>query len=144
MFTFRATAEAGALVELPAFISHLMGIDIYARWNGQTEDEEDQTYRYPFSIASGHAGYLREAYHGAPYATRYLFAEAFETGRARIPAAVLRGRLPHTLTLAAEREERLYGSDDVVAVLQSYQDFVALCEQKERQTGEPVTIIASY
>ena len=54
-----------------------MGIDIYARWKGQTEAEE-QAQNTGFSAVHGHVGYLREAYHGEPYATRYLAAEAFE------------------------------------------------------------------
>ena len=46
-----------------------MGIDIYARWNGQSSAEQQAQYT-GFSIEHGHVGYLREAYHGAPYATR--------------------------------------------------------------------------
>jgi hypothetical protein len=42
-----------------------------------------------FSVEHGHLGYLREAYHGEPYATRVLVPESFETGRAEIPAATL-------------------------------------------------------
>ena len=29
-------------------------------------------------------------------------------------------------------------------VIKSFADFVELCERKERETGEPVTILASY
>jgi hypothetical protein len=47
-----------------------MGIDIYMRWKGQT-DEETQAQFVGFSVVHGHVGYLREAYHGAPYATKY-------------------------------------------------------------------------
>ena len=77
-----------------------MGIDIYTRWKGQT-DEETQAQMTGFSIVHGHVGYLREAYHGEPYATKYLLREAFEhPDRCRIPASVLRQRLPHTLALS--------------------------------------------
>jgi hypothetical protein len=122
-----------------------MGIDIYARWRGQSQEEIEAQY-CGFSTVAGNVGYLREAYHGEPYATRHLCAEAFAEGEAAIPAATLRERLPQTLILAEERERRLYGGkeEDIRAVKQSFSDFVSLCEQKERETGVPVRIIASY
>jgi len=43
------------------------------RWNGQTKAEIEAQYT-GFSVVHGHVGYLREAYHGAPYATEYLVA----------------------------------------------------------------------
>lgn len=98
-------------------------------------------------MVHGHVGYLREASHGDPYATRCLVPAAFATGEARIPAALLQERLPQTLQLAEERERVLYQETDKDArqqVKQSLTDFVALCAQKERETGEPVSIIASY
>ena len=106
-----------------------MGIDIYARWRGQTEEEQDAQIT-GFSVVHGHAGYLREAYHGEPYATRSLVAEAFENGEAAIPAALLRERLPQTLALAEERTRTLYGETDeqeIAHVKQSFTAFVALC-----------------
>jgi hypothetical protein len=125
-----------------------MGIDIYAHWRGQTR-EEKQAQVCGFDATAGKIGYLREAYHGEPYATRYLVREAFESNdaAARIPAAVLRERLPHTLELAMERERRVYGEASAAPddpVVRSYTDFVTLCETKERETGQPVKIIASY
>ncbi|NBT75130.1 hypothetical protein EBZ80_24225 [bacterium] len=71
-----------------------MGIDIYLEWDGM-EEEEKQAQATGFSVTSGNVGYLREAYHGGPYATRILVREAFdaEDCRAEIPAAVLRERL---------------------------------------------------
>ena len=126
-----------------------MGIDIYAEWKGQTEEEEEAQCT-GFSVEDGHVGYLREAYHGAPYATHYLVAEAFDStdGEAQIPASVLRERLPETIRLAKERQRIVYnrkGSipDDDPAI-KSFTDFVALCERMEQKTGEPVTILASY
>ncbi len=126
--------------------STTMGIDICARWRGQTEDEIQAQYRAGFSVEAGGIGYLREVYHGEPYATRHLCAEAFAAGEADIPSATLRDRLPETLRLAEERERRLYAADeeDIRAVKQSFSDFVSLCERKERETGFPVRIIASY
>ena len=123
-----------------------MGIDIFTRWNGQTE-EERTAQNTGFSVHHGHVGYLREAYHGTPYATTYLVAEAFENGQAQIPAAVLKARLPLTIKLVTEREEQLYGTTDrseIERVIASFIDFVQLCERKEAETGEPVTILASF
>jgi hypothetical protein len=123
-----------------------MGIDIYARWKGQT-DEEIKAQITGFSVVHGHVGYLREAYHGEPYATKYLLQEAFERpDRCQIPASVLRERLPHTLELV-EKRVRVHGPAEAAVlarVKQSFVDFVELCEAKERATGEPVLIIASF
>ena len=124
-----------------------MGIDVFARWRGQTADERKRMEEAWLSIDCGHAGYLREAYHGEPYATQYLVSEAFasETDQARIPAAVLRERLAYTLELAAERERTVYDYKGDIThehpALKSFIDFVELCERKERETGAPVTII---
>jgi hypothetical protein len=125
-----------------------MGIAIYARWKGQT-DAEEAAQSAGCSVVHGHVGSLREAYHSEPYATRYLVPEAFEhpTGRVQIPAAVLREQLPQTLALVAVREQVVYDEHDPEAireVQQRFERFVELCEAKERDTGEPVTIIASY
>ena len=124
-----------------------MGIDIYTRWKGQTKEEVHAQYT-GFSTVHGHVGYLREAYHGAPYATKYLLREAFERpDRCQIPASVLRERLPQTLALVEERERKVYGETDAAAIAEvkkSFVDFVELCEAKERATGTPVLIIASF
>lgn len=125
-----------------------MGIDIYARWSGQSEDEIKAQYT-GFSIVHGRVGYLREAYHGEPYATEYLVREAFESkdGTARVPSKTLRERLPRTLELVRERERVVYheeDEDEIRKVMKSFTAFVELCERKERETGAPVTIVASY
>jgi|SRR5579859_223911 len=68
--------------------------------------------------------------------------------RRRIPARTLRSRLEHAIELALERQSDIYGFIDepsqVEPVLKSFRDFVSLCEAKELQTGEPVTIVVSY
>jgi hypothetical protein len=124
-----------------------MGIDIYAKWKNQNEAEQTAQSEVFLSATEGRKGYLREAYHGEPYATRFLCAEAFgmEDG-ARIRAAVLKERLPDTLALVEERERKIYKSKphEIEEVKQSYRDFVALCQEKERETGEAVRIVASY
>ena len=124
-----------------------MGIDIYARWRDQTGDEEEAQYKAGFDSTVGDIGYLREAYHGEPYATKVLVPEAFEEHRVPIYAATLESRLPATLVVAEAREREIYGVTDqaeIDHVLKSYRDFVALCARKEAETGEPCLIIASY
>jgi hypothetical protein len=125
-----------------------MGIDIYARWAGQTEPEEKAQYT-GFNTHAGDVGYLREAYHGAPYATRALMPEAFERDDedgVPITAAVLAERLPNVLEIVAARQRKLYDAtdDDVALACKAFADFVALCERKEVETGQPVRILASY
>ena len=120
-----------------------MGIDIYARWRNQSEDEEQAQFT-GFSLAHGHVGYLRESYGGTPFATHVLVPEAFasDSGQATIPAATLRSRLPGAIATCRERYE---GNAEVTeTAVKSLEDFVALCERKEEETGEPCVIIASY
>jgi hypothetical protein len=123
-----------------------MGIDIYAEWSGMS-DADKKAQVTGFSVEHGHLGYLREAYHGEPYATRVLVPESFETGRAEIPAETLWERLPEALKAAEQRERELYGETDINEigrVLKSYVDFVELCARKEDETGKACLIIASY
>lgn len=174
-----------------------MGIDVYLEWEGMDEEKKQEQYSCGFSIMGGHTGYLRESYHGEPYATQILVREAFESDdcRAQIPAAVMRERLtnvtepaygktgghkaaqmfaqimraavqdmpgiavegaegmtsgqtsPMTVEEAvAIRARTLYNADDdeVAATLNSFRNFVELAERKERETGKPCTVYASY
>lgn len=143
-----------------------MGIDIYLAWEGQTEADRKKMAAIGFSTTSGDVGYLREAYHGGPYATQILLREAFESEdcKAQIPAAVLRERLtnvtepargqtvghaePQTVEEAIyTRCKNLYPRDGVEyaeQVVQSFRDFVSLAERKERETGRPCTVYASH
>jgi hypothetical protein len=62
-------------------------------------------------------------------------------------AATLLARLTETLHLAEKREREIYGETDaeeIERVLKSYREFVAMCAQKEFETGYPCVIIASY
>ena len=104
-----------------------------------------------YSVVHGHVGYLREAYHGDPYATRVLVPEAFETrdvdeeGAVRIPALLLRDRLPAALTVARERALRVYGerlSTDAPE-LRAFVDFVELAERLEAE-GRAPRVLASW
>src|SRR5205085_7282162 len=118
-------------------------------WKGQNDDEEHEQAEAWLDGHKGRIGYLREAYHGEPYATRFLCREAFEgsDGRTAIPAAVLRERLPETLQLAEQREREVYHETDetaIASIQSSFVAFVELCERKEKDTGKPVEIIASY
>jgi hypothetical protein len=124
-----------------------MGIDVYAKWDGMTEAEETAQAEAFLSGEYGHVGYLREAYHGEPYATKVLVPEAFEEHRVPIYAATLQDRLPATLIVAEQREREIYGVTDqaeIERVLKSYSDFVELCARKEEETDEPCLIIASW
>lgn len=126
-----------------------MGIDIYARWRGMSDEALKAQLAAGFSTTSGAVGYLREAYHGEPYATHHLVPEAFasEVHAASIPSALLTERLPETLRLAEARERGIYRETDaahIQNVLQSFRDFVSLCAAMEEKHGEPVRIIASY
>lgn len=123
-----------------------MGIDVYLRWKGMTPEEQDAQIT-GFSNTSGHVGYLREAYHGNPYATKVLVPEGFDADAdaVTISAQTLRERLPATLEAAKLRQVQLYKIDPPkLAVLQSYEDFVALAEKKEAETGEPCQVVVSY
>lgn len=124
-----------------------MGIDVYMSWKSQTSEERAKQIT-GFSVTAGHVGYLREAYHGEPYVTKYLVKEAFMSpeGKAKIPASVLRERLPFAVKLAIHREREIYHNpaDENHPVVKAFVDFVELAEKKEAETGEPVEIEVSY
>ncbi len=122
-----------------------MGIDIYLRWQGMTE-EERAAQQTGYSVVHGHVGYLREAYHGGPYATRVLVPVAFDSNEpVRIPAWVLRNRLPAALSVARERALRVYGErlSDGAPELRAFVDFVELAERMEAEGREP-WVLASW
>lgn len=123
-----------------------MGIDIYMRWDGMTEEDRDKQIT-GFDATVGEVGYLREAYHGSPYATKYLVEEAFEDGAGdvHIPAKELRKRLPLTKDIVIQRFKEVYKEEieeDNVFV-KAYEDFVKLGEALEEQGRKP-TIYASW
>ncbi len=124
-----------------------MGIDIYAKWDRMSMQDAAAQMSGVFSTEHGYVGYLREAYHGEPYATKVLVPEAFEDGRAHIDAGKLQKRLPDALHVAETRERTVYGvtdDEDIERVLKSYRDFVALCTRKEEETGIPCLIVAAF
>jgi len=121
-----------------------MGIDIYMKWDKQTEEEQQAQYT-GYSGEHGHVGYLREAYHGNPYATKYLVQEAFESEGVQIPCNVLRERLPKTLKLHIQREKDIYGEDvkETDPSAKAFTDFVDLAERLTQERKNP-TIYASW
>jgi hypothetical protein len=122
-----------------------MGIEIFTTWKGISAADAEAQRASAFDMTAGHSGYLFEEYDERKYATKYLCAEAIEKGGARIAASVLKERLPHALTLA-ERTARLIHGDErfVEETKQSFRDFVALCEKKEQDTGEPVFVSTNF
>jgi len=178
-----------------------MGIDIYTHWKNQNETEKQAQFT-GFSTTDGATGYLREAYHGSPYITKYLVSEAFQDSQAiaKISAKVLRKRLPIAILMALYRNKKVYENKEDVGVIEltekdatnklvagladiftnqvkdvsheefsravnqdsinyaklliesrklpdyalSFVEFVELCERKEKETGEPCEIQASY
>ena len=123
-----------------------MGIDIYMRCDGMTEADRDKQ-RTPFDATVGDVGYLREAYHGSPYATKYLVEEAFEDGAGdvHIPAKELRKRLPLTKDIVIQRAKEVYKEEltEDDAVVKAFEDFVKLGEALEEEGKKP-TVYASW
>ena len=118
-----------------------MGIDVYMRWDDQTKAEENAQYT-GFSAVHGYVGYLREAYHGGPYATKVLVPEDWKSedeGGVIISSEALRQRLPSVLNVAKERSRLVYNKlmADDDPVLQSFRDFVALHERLETEGKHP-------
>ena len=131
-----------------------MGIDCYLvnpETNQIHAEEIGQEEAMGFNPFSGHVGYLREAYHGGPYATKVLLPEAWideeerdEGGAISIEASTLRHRLPKTLEAAAIRNRENYANRDEDAVLKSFKDFVDLAEDLEKENGKPCKFYVSY
>ena len=119
-----------------------IGIDVYLRYEGMEEAEQQAQYT-GFSVAHGHVGYLREAYHGEPYATHVLVPESFNDGEGpvAIPAATMRERLPAALEACALRYN---GEGSVKEMAQrSLIEFVELAERWESE-GKAVYVLNSY
>ena len=123
-----------------------MGIDIYMRWNGMTEEDREKQIT-GFDATVGDVGYLREAYHGSPYATKYLVEEGFEDGAEdlHIPAKELRKRLPLTKDIVIQRAKEVYKEEltEDDEIVKSFENFVKLSEALEEQGRKP-TIYASW
>ena len=118
-----------------------MGIDVYLKWDGMTGDEEHAQCT-GFSTVSGDVGYLREAYHGQPYATHELIVEEWddepEDGWA-IPNVELIRRLPKIMEACIERHKKIYHSsdEDIVQYCKAYIDFINLHNAMEKAGRNP-------
>ena len=141
-----------------------MGIDVYMNWgNGPSYDGNDE------EAFRGANGYLRESYHGGPYATVVLVPEAFGdplraaqafgmstveslalgtdvNGYSLIPAGVLRSRLAAALLTVAERYRAVYHEEcgEGHPALREFVEFVELAERMEAALGRPVGVRASW
>jgi hypothetical protein len=117
-----------------------MGIDVYLKWDGQTEKEKQAQFT-GFNIASGHVGYLREAYSSSPFATYFLFPENNRKFKPFVvPNAMLVERLPAALKAIKERY-----ADDKKAMTwatKSFKDFVALHGKLEKAGKHPKIAIS--
>jgi hypothetical protein len=100
-----------------------MGIDIYTKWKGQTEEERQLQFT-GFDIYAGKFGYLREAYHGSPYITKYLLKEAYEAqdGVAKIPAQTLKERLPIAVLMSYYRDNKIYKENPDPSILTDFNE----------------------
>jgi hypothetical protein len=141
-----------------------MGIDVFMSWGSGPSFEGNDAHPY-----RGANGYLREAYHGGPYATVVLVPEAFGDplrvaqafgmpgvesaavstdagGYTLIPAAVLRSRLAETLLTVARRYRAVYDEDcgEGHPALREFVEFVELAERMEATLGRPVGVLASW
>src|SRR5579863_6649814 len=119
-----------------------MGIDIYAEWDGMSEAEKAAQIT-GFSVEHGHVGYLREAYHGEPYATKVLVPEAFEELRVPIYAETLRDRLPATLVVAEQREREIYGvteQAEIDRVLKSIPTSWSCARARRKRQASPASL----
>tara|TARA_R100000152_G_scaffold20354_1_gene13853 strand:- start:1273 stop:1647 length:375 start_codon:yes stop_codon:yes gene_type:complete len=124
-----------------------MGIDVYVEWDKRTEEEREKQYT-GFSIESGDVGYLREAYHGSPYATHYFVQEAFEDDKydgVAIPSDTLLERVPLAVDIHIQRHKEIYKEDvkreDKSA--RAFGEFAKLVQDLEKQGKNP-KIRASY
>ena len=128
-----------------------MGIDVYLSWDGQT-DIEKKAQITGYSVGMGHVGYLREAYHGEPYATKELFGwfwneEQPENGY-KVSSFDLMRRLPAALEASAKRHREKYNENgnpdkpEKSYFLKSFVDFVTLHKRLEVEERNPRIIIS--
>ena len=121
-----------------------MGIDVYLRWEGMTDEDRDRQMT-GFDITAGAVGYLREAYFAKKnlYGTQVMFKECWESADCEheYPAEVLRERLPEVLMVVAEKYD---GDPWKERAMQAYIDFVSLADKKQAETGKPCLVYVSY
>lgn len=141
-------------------------ISVFMTWKGQPEEARKRQMASLLDNTAGNIGYLTEQYSGAPYPTTMLCKEAFRTedpNGVAIPAADMRARLPEVILLAKQKAAKFQGDprnnskeieisaaskevlpDDTTPSVRAFVDFVELAEKMEKETGEPVTIVARF
>jgi len=119
-----------------------MQIELVASWKGKTDEESDLQLDRLHDVTAGGVGYLYEDRCDLLMGAEALCPEALARGAARIDAKLLRERLPEAL-FHAEKVARIIGDEkEIEEVKRSFTDFVAFCEEKQKETGEPVLIEA--
>ena len=118
-----------------------MGIDVYMRWKEMTESDRRVQYTvFEVSAQAGGNGYLREAYHGSPYATRVLVPEGFDDDPdgVAIPVETLRERLPAAIKTAHLRGRTVYKDPTGdQAMADALTPFVGLAERLAKEGKVP-------
>jgi hypothetical protein len=120
-----------------------MGQTIYVNWYGMTDDDRKNQY------AEGYKGVLHEVY--APQ-VGYFATDAFIWGKegTSVLAQLLRQQLPLARKLLGLRRFEMCRQGYIKSssvpeddpTWQSILAFVEFAEQKERETGKPITIHA--
>ena len=129
-----------------------MGIDVYLHKHGESEPYiySQEKEGFMWGVWNGEHGYLREAYHGGPYATKELLPECWKDGYEGelipIKSSVLKKRLDIVVDTSRERSTILYKEDpeDTDKTAQSFIDFVELASRLEKESGYPCKFYASY
>lgn len=111
-----------------------MGLDIYLKWEGQTEEERQAQFT-GFDITKGHVGYLRSSYCNS--AKLRIFDQLFGNNVGEEEFYPKVGELSVNLKdidFTPLKDE--YNQDLYKEAVQSIQDFVKLCEKKIVELGE--------
>jgi len=124
-----------------------MGIDVYLKWTDMTKGDK-QAEITGFDIYKGDVGYLREAYHGGPYATEVLVSENWDKqpkGGFAIANSVLQERLPLVVATAKARAKLIYKAqtEEQDMTAQAFIDFVAFHKEKEDAGLNPKIVISA-
>src|SRR4051794_23575960 len=117
---------------LPANQSNNMSTGLFTQWDGQTDEEwSEQTIAWDLRFRwEGKIGHLAEAQREP---LQHLATEAFHPEKGvPISAAVLRSRLDRAIELA-KLHMTSNNAAHIETVIESYTDFVELCEGKEKE-----------
>lgn len=120
-------------------------IDVCVQWTGMSKEEKDAQKCGVLFVCGGLVSCIKES-HIEPCATKELVCEAFEKGKAKISAKIIKQRLPNVLKTIEKREKQIYFSSNstIKRVKNTFKSFVKLIEQKEKETNSEVTIFVSF